>query len=566
LSGMRRRNVVAFFFLALVAVLPAWFAGVSAAMSGTYHLSSESVKIWTNQDGSIDLLYNITLSLDSGENISFVTVGQPNRNYTIGNATDQYGNVLSATDATEGSDYKVRVVLNTPLNAGQTIWFTLATSVAEMMYNDTVNPGNLGMQFIPCWWPVTVNDLQVTLIMPSWLGLNSSVVKASPSWNDTFAEDSRLAVFWEKQNLLPNEQFPIGVSFPGTNPPNAQTGEVVMYEPTDDTYVGSSNQGSSFGGQDHLEISRWTDSSQTHESIVWLKFSLYELPDGAMVDNASLQLCTSVVNETHSVQACSCYDNSWSELTLTYANMPGYNATAMDSVLVATSNQWYNWSVVDAVRKALNSGFKAVTIILRETSPHDSASEVWFDSKEYPVYPPYQYAPKLTIDFSGIVQVGVSSFKTVVGQTYDYPVNVTVSSSGNFTETFNVTVYANMTVIATQTVDNILNGTFTVLASTWNTAGFAYGNYTISAYVTPGLARTDGTEEYVFGGWVVVTIPGDLNGDFTVGLSDLVILARAYGSKPGDSNWNANADIDSKSAVGLSDLVVLAQHYGQHYP
>jgi hypothetical protein len=63
-----------------------------------------------------------------------------------------------------------------------------------------------------------------------------------------------------------------------------------------------------------------------------------------------------------------------------------------------------------------------------------------------------------------------------------------------------------------------------------------------------------------------VTIPGDINGDFKAGLADLVLLAQAYSSKPGDRKWNSNADIDSNGTVALSDLVILARHYGQHYP
>jgi hypothetical protein len=57
-------------------------------------------------------------------------------------------------------------------------------------------------------------------------------------------------------------------------------------------------------------------------------------------------------------------------------------------------------------------------------------------------------------------------------------------------------------------------------------------------------------------------LPGDVNYDGKVSLADLVALAHAYGSKPGDTNWNPNADIDSNGIVGLSDLVILAQHYG----
>jgi len=33
-------------------------------------------------------------------------------------------------------------------------------------------------------------------------------------WNNTLYEGDRLAIYWEKQNLLPNQQFHVGVSFP----------------------------------------------------------------------------------------------------------------------------------------------------------------------------------------------------------------------------------------------------------------------------------------------------------------------------------------------------------------
>jgi hypothetical protein len=60
---------------------------------------------------------------------------------------------------------------------------------------------------------------------------------------------------------------------------------------------------------------------------------------------------------------------------------------------------------------------------------------------------------------------------------------------------------------------------------------------------------------------------GDINKDGVVDLRDLVILAKAYGSKPGDTKWNPDADIDGNSVgvvgfvVGLSDLVFLAANY-----
>jgi hypothetical protein len=44
------------------------------------------------------------------------------------------------------------------------------------------------------------------------------------------------------------------------------------------------------------------------------------------------------------------------------------------------------------------------------------------------------------------------------------------------------------------------------------------------------------------------------------------LLANDYGSKPDDSNWNPNADINGDGKVSLQDLVILASHYGQHFP
>ena|GEM_PF-2638534 len=60
---------------------------------------------------------------------------------------------------------------------------------------------------------------------------------------------------------------------------------------------------------------------------------------------------------------------------------------------------------------------------------------------------------------------------------------------------------------------------------------------------------------------------GDLNGDGKVSLADLALLVLAYGSKPGDSNWNPKADIAAPyGIIGLTDLVTLTAHYGQHNP
>jgi hypothetical protein len=169
--------------------------------------------------------------------------------------------------------------------------------------------------------------------------------------------------------------------------------------------------------------------------------------------------------------------------------------------------------------------------------------------------------------FHDVAVVSVSSSKTVVGQMCNCFVDATVFNKGDFTETFKVTVYANTTVVGTQTVNNISNNTSTLLNFTWNTTNFAYGNYTLWACAWSVTdERNTGNNNCTSDKITAITIPGDIDGNFKVNLADLVALAQAYGSRPSDNNWNPNADVDGNNVVGLSDLVALAQHYGQHYP
>jgi hypothetical protein len=178
-------------------------------------------------------------------------------------------------------------------------------------------------------------------------------------------------------------------------------------------------------------------------------------------------------------------------------------------------------------------------------------------------YKPYlteSYIPRHDVAINNVM-----SSKTVVGQGFSAGINVTVANQGSLAETFNVTVYANTTSIATQTV-TLTSGNSTTITFTWNTTGFAKGNYTISAYATPIPGETDTDDNRFTDGVVTVTIAGDLDGNLAVQLVDLVILAKAYGSKPSEPPWNPNADLDDNGVVGLTDLVTLAKNYGKTDP
>jgi len=119
--------------------------------------------------------------------------------------------------------------------------------------------------------------------------------------------------------------------------------------------------------------------------------------------------------------------------------------------------------------------------------------------------------------------------------------------------------------IASQTV-TLASRDSTAITFTWNTTGIAYGNYTLNAMADTVPGETDTTDNTCLDGWIVVTIPGDINGDFRVGPADFALLSTSYGSTPGEPKWNPNADINSDGKVGPADFALLSAHYGQRYP
>ncbi len=217
--------------LVMVCILSASALTIANAQSISYSVDHEWAQIFINQDGTIDLTYNITLSVQSGSVGGFY-IGQPKADFTIGDAVDQNGNILFATDASSGSDYRADVTLNQRLQAGETIWFTLTTNVAGMIYNDTMNQGNYGMQFIPQWISDTpISDVRVQIVLPP--GVATSDVKTTQEryYNGTSQVEGRTAVYWAIGDIGANEQVQLGVSFPSSSMPN--------YTPTADNSRGS---------------------------------------------------------------------------------------------------------------------------------------------------------------------------------------------------------------------------------------------------------------------------------------------------------------------------------------
>jgi parallel beta-helix repeat protein len=164
-----------------------------------------------------------------------------------------------------------------------------------------------------------------------------------------------------------------------------------------------------------------------------------------------------------------------------------------------------------------------------------------------------------------------------VCQGYNTTINVSVANLGDAAEVFALTIYANTTPIASQIV-SLANEESTILSFTWNTSGFAMGNYTIFAYagIVPGEIQIK--DNNFSECWVFVTLPGDVNGDFKVNLDDITSLLDGFGSTLSSDGWYRhksqcifcphcpNLDIDLDDKIALSDITTCLDNFGKTYP
>ncbi len=125
-----------------------------------------------------------------------------------------------------------------------------------------------------------------------------------------------------------------------------------------------------------------------------------------------------------------------------------------------------------------------------------------------------------------------------------------------------------LTVVAdnTQWTDIVAETAPGANAASWTppAPGDAY-KVRVRAVVGDGFGEWDESDG-VFSVQEGSSLPGDIDGDCDVDLSDLSILLAAYGTCDGDSGFDAAADLDGDACVALGDLSILLAHYGETCP
>jgi len=62
---------------------------------------------------------------------------------------------------------------------------------------------------------------------------------------------------------------------------------------------------------------------------------------------------------------------------------------------------------------------------------------------------------------------------------------------------------------------------------------------------------------------VRVYIAGDVDHNDAVDVFDVIEVVNAFGSRPGDANWNANCDFDASGQVDVFDVIAVVNNFGR---
>lgn len=166
-----------------------------------------------------------------------------------------------------------------------------------------------------------------------------------------------------------------------------------------------------------------------------------------------------------------------------------------------------------------------------------------------------------------VAVVSILPKNTVIGQGFTLDISVTVMNNGLFSETFNVTIFANATQAAPpQTVANLDAGKNVTLLFQWNTKNWTISNYTLSATADTVPGEPNTANNTLVNGNIYVMLPGDVNNDGIVNITDIatVVVSHAFNAFSGGTRYMPFMDIDGSGRIDTRDLLIIAINFMKH--
>jgi len=198
-------------------------------------------------------------------------------------------------------------------------------------------------------------------------------------------------------------------------------------------------------------------------------------------------------------------------------------------------------------------------LILEENAIIGNISDIGYSLKVYNE----DFLNNLTISDVAITNVALSH--TVVGKGFNLSLSTLVENEGSLARNFNITLYANNTVIGTVANISLSGKNSTTVPFTWNTSEWAKGNYRISVHAWSVPMETGISSSFYVDFEVCVTIPGDVDSDRDVDIFDIVSMAGVYGDVFPPVWPIPPPDIDGDGDVDIYDIVIAAGNYGKSW-
>ncbi len=219
--GIKRSRLLATTIgLVLASLLLLFPGGIANAQEYRFSVDTESVWVYVQEDGSADIVYEVTYTCDPGAHpIDIADIGLPNDYYDLSTARATInGQSVSGIYKSEWLDTGVEIHLgsNTIL-PGQTGTMYLEINNPHMVYQDSQDEEYASVRFYPHYYDSQnahgTTYLQVTIYFPP------GVQPDETRYHDTeFTEatvlDGRPVMTWIDEQARPDRQYQFGVSFP----------------------------------------------------------------------------------------------------------------------------------------------------------------------------------------------------------------------------------------------------------------------------------------------------------------------------------------------------------------
>jgi len=205
------------FTLALCVTL---LAPVALAQDYSFRVPENRVHVYINNDGTVDLVYDITFVPDLGSHpIDVVDIGLPNDSYDLSNMRASIDGVPIA-DISDSPYVKPGVAVGLGAHAippGQSGTLHFEARVKDLIYQDSKDDEYASFEFAPTWFGSDFvhgpTRIEVNFHLPP------GVTSEEPRYHDTefteaYFEDDRVVYRWVKEDARGGQKYVFGASFP----------------------------------------------------------------------------------------------------------------------------------------------------------------------------------------------------------------------------------------------------------------------------------------------------------------------------------------------------------------